>query len=58
MKIKYMIMLKNKKYEHPELRLIDLASEGLLCTSFTGAIGAQGEGGAQLPGFEEEKFHW
>jgi hypothetical protein len=53
-----MIMLKNKKYEHPELRLIDLASEGLLCTSFTGAIGAQGEGGAQLPGFEEEKFQW
>jgi hypothetical protein len=51
-------MIKIKKYEQPQVRLIELTSEGLLCGSFTGAIGGEGENGSQNPGYNEEQFPW
>ena len=48
-----MDMIKVEKYEHPDVQLMDLCTEGLLCLS----INAE-NGGSNNPGYDEEIFEW
>lgn len=49
-----MIMTKVEKYEHPDVKLVNLSLEGLLCTSFVTGKGDDSD----LPGYDEEIFEW
>ena len=45
-------MIKVEKYEHPDAKLMELCSEGVLCFSINA------ENGDGVPGYNEEIFEW
>ena len=51
-------MRKVEKYERPDVRLIYLTSEGIMCMSFTGSTGGEDDDNGGLPGYNEELFPW